>query len=106
MTTTKTNDPMIAQTIIDQLGKGALYMFGAKDLLDLGNGLQFRIRGSKRANTIMIELDQGADLYNLRILKIGRAPGYKITEVANVSGLFADQLRPVIEQHTGLYMSL
>jgi hypothetical protein len=101
-----TNNPQIAQTIINQLGRGALYMLGAKDLLDLGNGLQFRIRGSRKANTIMIELDQGADLYNVRILKIGRAPSYKITEVANVSGLFADQLRPVIEQNTGLYMSL
>lgn len=104
--TANTNDPMIAQTIIDQLGKGALFMLGAKNLVDLGNGLQFRIRGSHKANTVMIELDQGQDLYNVRILKIGRAPGYKITEVANLSGLFADQLRSVIEQHTGLYMSL
>lgn len=100
------NNPQIAQTIINQLGRGALYMLGAKDLLDLGNGLQFRIRGSRKANTIMIELDEGADLYHVRILKIGRAPNYRITEVANVSGLFADQLRPVIEQNTGLYMSL
>lgn len=105
-TTNTTNDPQIARTIIDQLGKGALFMLGAQHLVDLGNGLQFRIRGSKRANTIMIELDQGQDLYNIRILKIGRAPGYKVTEVANHKGLFADQLRPVIEQATGLYMSL
>lgn len=106
MITTKTNDPQIAQTIIAQLGKGALFMLGAKDLLDLGNGLQFRIRGSAKANTIMIELDQGADLYNLRILKIGRAPGYRITEVADHKGIYWDQLRPLIEEATGLYTSM
>jgi hypothetical protein len=100
-----TNDPQIAQTIIDQLGRGALYMLGAKNLVDLGDGLQFRIRGSRKANMIKIQLD-GADLYNVMIIKIGRAPSYKVTEVAHVSGLFADQLRAVIEKNTGLYMSL
>lgn len=101
-----TTTPQIAQTIIDQLGRRTLFMLGAKNLLDLGNGLQFRIRGSGRVNTIMIELDAGLDLYDVKFYKIGRAPGYKITEVAIYRGVHVEQLHPMIEETTGLRTSL
>lgn len=94
-------DPTIARTIIEQLGNGTLYMLGAKDLLDLGDGLSFRVRGSRRANYVEIRLTP-ADLYDVSIRKIGRAPSYRVTEVCDAKGIYCDQLHELIERETGL----
>ncbi len=68
----------IAQTILTQLGGNRfLAMAGAKQLVDLGNGLQFAIgRGaSNKANKVVITLD--GDLYAVRFVTIR---GATITE--------------------------
>ena len=98
-----TKNPEIARTILAQLGNLALSMLGSKNLVDLGDGLSFRVRGSKRANYVEIRLDAGRDLYNVAIKKIGRAPGFKITDVAEHEGIYVDQLHELIERDTGLY---
>lgn len=104
--TTTTNNPEIARTILAQLGRGTMAMLGAFDLLDTGKGLQFRIKGSRLATHIVIELDQGADLYDVKIYKLGRAPKYKITMVTDTTGVYVDSLHTVIERATGLLTRL
>ena len=95
-------NPEIARTIIEQLGRGTLFMLGAKNLVDHGDGLSFRIRGSKAANYVEIKLDAGLDLYNVEIKKIGRAPSFKVKDVASHKGVYADMLHELIENATGL----
>ncbi|MHA1572968.1 MAG: hypothetical protein ACTSX8_03155 [Alphaproteobacteria bacterium] len=99
---TTTNNPAIAQTLIDQLGNLTFRMLGAKDLLDLGNGLSFRIRGSRTCNYIAIELDTATDTYTVRTAKIGRAPSYKVSNDETQAGVYADMLHTLIESASGL----
>lgn len=106
MNNTHTKDPQIAKTIVTQLGNMSLNMLGAKNLLDLGNGLSFRIRGSRTVNYIAITLDAGTDTYSVRTAKIGRAPSCKVSNDKTATGLYADMLHTAIETTTGLYTSL
>lgn len=100
--TTQRKDPAIAQTIMDQIGRPTFFMVNAKNFLDHGNGLSFRIqcRGTK-ANYVEILL-AGDDTYTVKIVKIGRAPSYKIVERCNVEGIHVDGLHDLIAEHTGL----
>ena len=92
----------VAETIRQQIGNGALYMLGAKNLLDHGDALSFRVRGSRAVNYIKITLN-GMDMYDMEFGKI-HGLNYKVkAEVANV---YADMLRGIIEQETGLATSL
>ena len=96
------NDPQIAKTIVSQLGAMTLTMLGAKSLLNLGNGLSFRVRGSKTVNYIAITLDAATDTYSFRTAKIGRAPNCRITNDNTLEGVYVDMLHSLIESTTGL----
>ena len=102
----QTNNPEIAHTIRAQLGGGALMMLGAQMFVDVGDGLAFRIRGSKKANYIEIRLCEATDTYHMEIKKIGRAPSYTVRDVAVLDGLHVEDLHGTIEAHTGLYTRL
>jgi hypothetical protein len=92
-----------AATIIrNQIGYRALTMLGAHTLLAGKTYFQFHIRGSRKVNTIRIDLDPG-DTYTVRFF---RYRGIKVINVASVSDVYSDSLRTVIERHTGLYTSL
>ena len=106
MNTTQTKDPAIAETIRQQIGRKALFMLGAKNLIDVGNGLSFRVRGSRTVNYIAIELDAGTDTYSVRTAKIGRAPNFKVSNDQTATFIYADQLHSLIESTTGLRTSL
>lgn len=99
-------DPQIARNIIAQLSNHTLAMLGAKNLLDLGNGLSFRVRGSRLVNYIAITLDPGTDTYGVRTAKIGRAPACRVSNDNNLPIVYCDQLHTVIELATGLATSL
>ena len=101
-----TRDPQIAATIQSQIGNGALFMLGAKNLIDHGDGLSFRIRGSKKVNYIKITLDDYRDLYDIEFKKIGRAPNYRIDDVGGFQCIGADQLHNLIHITTGLDVRL
>lgn len=91
-----------ATNLIEQIGSGAFAMLGAKDLVDTGNGLMFAIRGSKKCNKIVIELTHG-DEYRVQFWKIR---GLKMSMVSDVRDVQVSQLRRVIEENTGLRVSL
>lgn len=102
-----TQSEQVAHTIISQLGNMALSMLGAKNLLSLTEGgLQFKIgRNSKKVTHVEIILDP-SDTYNVRFIKVGRAPKYEIKTLSKVEGVYVDRLHEVIEAHTGMYTHL
>ena len=60
---------MIARIIAGQLGGNALALLGAHTLVDIGDGLQFRIQGSESVNLIQIILDP-CDTYTVKFCKL------------------------------------
>lgn len=88
----------IAKTIMDQLGKGTLFMLGAKDFIAIENGLLFSIRGSHKANRIRITL-MPSDIYKMEFIRV-RA--LKHNPVKTFEDVYFDQLHELIEQVTGL----
>ena len=97
------NSMTVANTIKDQLGRKALAMMGAKNLVGDKNSLSFRIdRNSKKVNGIKITLTP-MDLYDVEFGAI-RDTDYKIKYEAE--GIYVDQLHDTIERNTRMYLSL
>jgi len=96
----------IAATIRSQINfndtRNTMYLLGAKNLVDHGNGLSFRIRGSKRVNYIKITLN-GMDLYNI---EMGKIWGAKYTVVYEIEDVYNDMLHDIIAHETGLVTRL
>ena len=93
-------NPQIASTIIAQLGRGTLAMLGAFNLVDMGNGLGLKIKGSRRVNYIGVTL-AADDTYTLTFKKLTKR-GLDVADVADLDGVYADSLHRVIEAETGL----
>lgn len=102
---------MIAQTIAQQLGTACFALLGAHTLIDLQDGLQFRIRGCDKVNLIQIILDP-CDTYTVKFCKVQAQKktnlGVSYTEmtwktVSVHKGIYCDMLHDLIEQETGLY---
>jgi hypothetical protein len=106
------NNPAIARTIIDQLSarRGCLSLLGAKNLLDNGHGLQFKIgRNVKRVTHITIDL-AADDTYTVKFSRVptvkALCKGAEVVTLAELDGVYVDSLHATIEQHTGLFTSL
>jgi len=101
----------VASTIAQQMGgTGRLKaMVGAHNLVFLSDtrdgGLAFDFKGSRKANKIRVELDRGADLYNVKLYKYNHRTG-EIKTVYEGEGIYFDMLIDIFEMHTGLYLTL
>lgn len=88
----------IAKTILSQIktiDPRAMWAWGAKDLVDFGNGLQFRTGGmAKHKGLVQVKYDGGSDLYNIDFLKIKKGLP---TVVKSVEGVFAEDLVNTID---------
>ncbi len=96
---------MIAQAILTQLGGPSRLgiMIGAKLFTDTGSGATFRFAGNpKVGNHVRIEVD-ATDTYHVTFHFI-RGTNFRVTR--EYTGIYADGLRAIFEQHTGLYLSL
>jgi hypothetical protein len=98
----------VAKMILEQLGGHRFVaMTGAKNLLacDDGQTLQFHLpRGAKDGcNAVRITLAED-DTYTVRFFRVGR--DYRLTDLAEVTMVYADSLRRVFTAHTGLDTSL
>lgn len=109
----KENNEMITEvatyeTILKQINSGRLSaMIGAYNWIRHGeNVISFRFKMSKKANYCRIEYVQASDLYSVEFKKIGRAPGFTITDVEDFDGVYADQLLKIFESVTGLAVNL
>lgn len=89
----------IAQIILAQLGGNCfLAMTGAKQLCNLGDGLQFSLpRGAKnKANRVCIRL--AADLYTVKFYSIR---GVDVTERGAFDMIYGDRLAALFTEQTG-----
>jgi hypothetical protein len=98
------NDPAVANTILNQLGGNRfLAMTGAKSLIYDDNSLRFRIgRNKSKSNLVKIILTS-QDLYDV---EFGRAHGIKYKVLDTVRGVGAENLTDVFTNYTGLFTSL
>jgi hypothetical protein len=100
---TKGKEKMIAQTIARQIGTKALFMIGAKRLLDAGNGLAFKVgRNAKGVNYIKIILET-SDTYTMQAYS---ARGIDLKLKKELTGVYCDQLNTGIETLTGMFTRL
>ena len=93
------NNQIIAQNILTVIGSQSRLsaMIGAKDFVAIDNGLQFGLkRVSNKINMDTYDIELGN--FNMRKLE------YKTVEVIN--HVYADQLKTILEDKTGLYFSL
>ncbi len=103
-------DLTVANTILEQLGGNRfLAMTGARNLAGDATSLSFRLPGNGFAkngiNYVKVTLEP-SDTYTVVFKKIGRAPGFKVTEFDKVEDVYCDNLREVFERATGLATSL
>ncbi len=88
-----------AKIIEEQLGNKTLTMIGAKNLVGYNDSLTMHIgRSPKGVTHIKITLTD-VDLYNI---KFYRVRGVNITTLAELTGIYFDQLNDAIELNTGL----
>lgn len=96
----------IAQTILEQLGgRRFIAMTGARDFLDCGDTLKFRIPGNmtkKRINIVMITLN-GRDLYDIEFGRLWKLD-YKAIE--KHTDVYFDGLQPLFTRITGMHTRL
>ena len=95
---------MIASTILNQIGgRKFVAMTGAKDFIDLKNGLQFRLPSTRHytrdgINSVRVILDAD-DTYTVEFWKVR---GINAKQVRTVDQVYADNLQHVFTTYTGL----
>lgn len=99
-----------ADTAIQQLTMnksnpyGALkLMVGAENFVYGKDGVSFRFKMCRKAQFCRVELDEGADLYNLVFIRLRN---YELTETGRFDGLYFDQLKDTFERFTGLCLTV
>ena len=95
----------VARIIWEQLGGNKFRMMtGAKNLLNLGDGLAMKLgRNSSNSNYLKITLNS-MDLYDMEFCKLTRMGEKKsVTEYNNI---YNDMLTDTFTAHTGMYTSL
>lgn len=105
-TATATPPPSIANVILAQLGgSGRLsMMIGAKNFIDHNGALSFKVgRNGKGVNYVKITLD-ASDTYTVEFRFVRGVSTNNLKSKAK--GIYADQLKGVIERGIEMYLSL
>jgi hypothetical protein len=90
----------IAATILEQLGgRRFLAMTGARDLLAIDGGLQFKFPNRSPAPNCCKIILTPADLYDVTFYRLR---GFDANVTATAEGLYFDQLQEVFTRETGL----
>lgn len=94
----------VAATILAQLGNNKfLAMTGAKNLMGLGDGLSMQLpRNASKANRLKIKL-RADDTYNVEFSRYAKL---EVVPVRSFEGVYADQLRSIFSDVTGMAVSL
>lgn len=92
----------VAKIILDQikaLDKWAMGSWGAKELMNMGDGLKFKTSGMvKWKGYVYVKYDEGQDLYNVIFGRV-RKLEWKVDK--QVDGVFAEDLVNVIDGQVG-----
>lgn len=98
---------IVASTTLLQLGGSNRLsaMIGAHNFTSDKDGtLGFHFKSCKKANIVRIELN-ASDLYNIRFYKYNKKT-LDCPEVHTLNDIYAEDLKRLIEEYTGLYLSL
>jgi len=92
----------IAQTILSQIktiDPRATWAWGAKNFVDMGDGLKFQSSGMVEwKGHVYIRYNEGTDLYDIEFFRIRNA---EIKPVKGVTDVFAEDLVRVIDEVVG-----
>lgn len=99
----------VANTIASQIGARAFYMMGTRHKLGDANSLTFDIRGCREINKVRVVLDP-SDTYTVDFWKVPGPAGFIRGDapkvVKSLEGVYEDMLHAIIEETTGLRLSL
>jgi hypothetical protein len=92
----------IAQTILSQIktiDPRATWAWGAKELVNMGDGLKFKTSGMvKWKGYVYIKYNEGTDLYDIEFFRIR---GVNIKTDKGMTDIFAEDLVNVIDEVVG-----
>ena len=92
----------IAQTILEQIktiDRMALFAWGAKDFVNMGDGLKFKTSGmTPWKGQVYIKYNYGRDLYEIEFFRVGKAE-IKVNKV--LEDVYAEDLVSVIDSFVG-----
>jgi hypothetical protein len=92
----------IAQTILSQIktiDPRALWAWGAKELVNMGDGLKFKTTGmTPWKGYVYIKYDAGADLYNLDFFRIRK---FEVKYDKKIEGVYVEDLVRFIDDFVG-----
>lgn len=93
------NTAQIILSQIKSLDPMALMAWGAKDLMNMGNGLKFRTSGmTPWKGWVYIQYNAGADLYNVRFMRWRK---FDLVEDVTHEDVYFDSLVEVIDRKVG-----
>lgn len=100
--------PQVSETILQQLGGNKfIAMTGASRISGDSTHLSFKIpRNTSKANAIGIYYDRGSDTYTMKFWKQKGAPTFEMVLVEQFDDVYADMLRTLFTDVTGLETSL
>lgn len=105
MTTQTNTDMTVANTILAQLGgRRFIVMTGSTNFTGRADGLSFKVGSNPKGVTHVRVTLTDMDDYTVEFLKI-RGTKMPVT-LAEVDGIYCDQLEEVFTNHTGLYTRL
>lgn len=94
----------VTQTIMDQIGHQAYLMLGINNVSQTMNSVHFKVGKNPNGIThISIRLYRGRDAYEVSSIKFR---GGKVTGSVKTIDVYVDNLRSVLESHTGLSTKL
>jgi hypothetical protein len=92
----------IAQTILSQIktiDPMATFAWGAKDLVNMGDGLKFKTTGMvKWKGYVYIKYNQGTDLYDIEFFRIRN---FEVKNDKQMRDVFAEDLVNIIDSVVG-----
>lgn len=90
------NTAQIIRGQIYAIDRLAMPAWGARELVNMGNGLKFKTSGlAKWKGYVYIKYDEGADLYNVDFFKIRKR---EIKYTKQLEGVYAEDLVRVIDE--------
>lgn len=93
------NTAQIILSQIKQLDRMALGAWGAKELMNMGDGLKFKTSGMVRwKGYVYVKYDEGQDLYNIDFFKVRNA---EIKYTRQLEGVFAEDMVRLIDEVVG-----
>ncbi len=103
--------PAFASAIIEQLGGPRIFrmafgtaLYDERDrsvTFFVGHGL----RMPKRANRVIVRIDAD-DTYTVELWRVSKSAAVDSVKTVDVSSVYADSLRTVVELHSGLRLTL